>query len=368
MTAYDLMIRTNHLMICGGDIPDREKSYIARRLLDARSSSARVKRFYDDVRCSGVIENTSRIYPEFYIPPHNGKKLRTVTGQLPKTQILSSNMYELEILRLLVLFAPERTEVREMVGRTLARLRTTCFGAGGCIGGECHDTLLVVLRFIAAAAPWDMRWMRNLIYKFNRGAGKRKSPRALLWYYWLCLSELPPLVAVSELKRNRERVLRTLERLDRQGALIRGEADRERQTVGCCIMRNLLCGMAEYGYIKGRRPYVDADDGRLHFDMSRQIVTAENVSPCGRSCDFCNYRREGACRGCRQIGGREVALWRNGCKIYACSLEHFAWHCGLCEEFPCNLYLMATAACGQTGLEELRRLAGKDNNMKEIER
>ena len=189
-----------------------------------------------------------------------------------------------------------------MATQTLARLRGSYFGAGGCVDGECFDTSLVVLRFVAAAAPWDFRWMRSLISRFTKHACSKKRPRALLWYYWLCISELPPAVAAQELKRNRERVLRALERFDRQGVLVRGEADREMLTIACCIMRNLICGMAEYGYIKDRRPYVSESDGRLHFDMSEHTVTAENVSPCGKSCDFCNKWREGECPGAGRPG------------------------------------------------------------------
>ena len=133
MTAYELMIRTNHRMICDGDVPENEKSHIARRLLAARSSPVRIKRFYDDVRCSGKSdnENSSRMYPKFYIPPmSSGRKLRTITGQLPKTQLFSSNMYELEILEALRSFCPERrgqgygyTDARPPAGITILRGR-----------------------------------------------------------------------------------------------------------------------------------------------------------------------------------------------------------------------------------------------------
>ena len=94
-----------------------------------------------------------------------------------------------------------------------------------------------------------------------------------------------------------------LERFDRQGVLVRGEADREMLTIACCIMRNLICGMAKYGYIKDRRPYVSESDGRLHFDMSEHTVTAENVSPAAKAAIFATNGARSV-RSCRADRGR----------------------------------------------------------------
>lgn len=82
-----------------------------------------------------------------------------------------------------------------MKDHTIGRLRTTCFGARGCVIGECFDTSLVVLRFLAAAAPWDIAWIKKIIETYNRHAGDKTRPRALLQYYLLCLSEFPAYIA-----------------------------------------------------------------------------------------------------------------------------------------------------------------------------
>jgi hypothetical protein len=49
--------------------------------------------------------------PEFFIPPYNdGKKLKTLYNQTPKTNIFSANNYELGILRLL----PEYAHIKDI--------------------------------------------------------------------------------------------------------------------------------------------------------------------------------------------------------------------------------------------------------------
>ena len=83
-------------------------------------------------------------------------------GQTPKTQIFSVNMYELEILRLLCILAPDNSEVKYMIDETVRRLKTTCFGFMDDGVGECFDTSLVVLRFIAAAAQDETEWIKGI--------------------------------------------------------------------------------------------------------------------------------------------------------------------------------------------------------------
>jgi hypothetical protein len=109
MTAYELMIKTNHHLIKGGQLTDRQKANIAGQLLSARSTAEQARRFYIGVKFPGNIDDGGRrMYPVYYIPPYDdGRKLKTVFFQAPKTHILSANMYELEILKLLHLLAPD---------------------------------------------------------------------------------------------------------------------------------------------------------------------------------------------------------------------------------------------------------------------
>lgn len=158
MTAYELMIKTNHYLIQGGTLSDTQKDPVTQQLLSTQSSPAQAQRFYVDVKFPGNTDaNGRRMYPIYFIPPYNdGKKYKTVLNQIPKTHILSANMYELEFIRLLHLLSLNHPEVQKMVAGTLARLKTTCFGNEDDGVGECFDTNLIVFRFLATVSPNDI--------------------------------------------------------------------------------------------------------------------------------------------------------------------------------------------------------------------
>ena len=63
MTAYELMIKTNHHLIRGGELTDAQKVDIARRLCAGRITDGQKRTFADP-----------NWYPDFYIPPHNDGK------------------------------------------------------------------------------------------------------------------------------------------------------------------------------------------------------------------------------------------------------------------------------------------------------
>jgi hypothetical protein len=211
------------------------------------------------------------MYPLFYIPPYNdGKKLQTIIPMSPKTHILSANSYELEIIRLLHLFAPDDTIVKDMVKKTLERLKTTCYGYHDCAVGECFHSALIVLRFLSATAPDDAMWINKLIAFFKRHMDEKLTLKGkgvhgnVLWYYWLCLSELPIALAEPEILRYKDRIIGQLSR----SCVMNSENDKTNHPVMICAIRNALSRLPEYAYIKGRQPYLSDKDGRLHFDMS----------------------------------------------------------------------------------------------------
>lgn len=268
MTAYELMIKTNHYLIQGGTLSDRQKDRIVRQLLSARSSPEQAQRFYAGVRFPNNTDAHGRqMYPIFYIPPYNdGKKYKTILNQTPKTHILSANMYELEILRLLHLLAPHHPETKTMTAGTLARLKTTCFGNADDGVGECFDTNLIVIRFLSAVCPTDTSWLQARMDNYNRHFFDKKRIWCCLWYYWLCLSEMPFEIARPDLDRYKPDILNWL---TNKSAVMNSDHDRIIHPVLFSILRNNLCRYEEFAYIKDRRPYVSEKDGRLHFDMTR---------------------------------------------------------------------------------------------------
>lgn len=142
MDIYDLMIKTNHFLIKGGILTNGQKQNIVNQFLSAVCSKEAARRFYDGVKYPNNIDREGRrMYPIIYIPPYNnGKKYKTIMTQTPKTHILSANLYELEIIRLLYLLAPNNETVTDMVSKTITRLKTTCFGNRDDGLGECYDT------------------------------------------------------------------------------------------------------------------------------------------------------------------------------------------------------------------------------------
>lgn len=270
--AYELMLKTNYRLILGENISDMEKRNITERLLAEKNTREQVLRFNAGMGFAGNADGgAGRMYPEFYIPPYNnGRKYRTILGQMPKTQILSANMYELEILRLLKIFAPDvpdAPEIDDMVCKTLVRLKNTCFGYQDDGKGECFDASLIVLRFLAAAAPNETMWIQSRIDNFKRHYDDKKRPRFCMWYYWLCLSELPLEIAESEIDMHKSAML---DWLRSKSCVINSDHDKTVHSVMLCILRNNISHYPEYRYIKDRFPYVNECDKCSNFDMIQQ--------------------------------------------------------------------------------------------------
>ena len=274
MTAHELMIKTNHYLIKdikGGELTDAQKANIVRQLLAARSGEREKQSFYKGVKYENNTDKNGDVtgtYPAYYIPPYNnGKKLQTIIPMSPKTHILSSNAYELDIIRLLHLFAPDNPNVKEMVQGTLKRLKTACF-ANDCIVGECFHTSLPALRFIGTAVPEDAVWVTKLVDKISGNlpgklSGKNRVNGNVQWYYYLCLSELPYNTAEAELIRYKDILYQRLNK----SAVMNSENDKIHHPVLFCVLRNCLRRLPEYAYIKDRQPYVSGKDGRLYFDL-----------------------------------------------------------------------------------------------------
>lgn len=160
MEKYKILMEMNRKIVFGEEIPDREEEEAVTILLNGICDKEEVSKYKRRMKVNAETDN---IYPNYYIPPHNGnKKLRLIQGYLPKTNILYANHYELEIIRLLYMFTPKNQIVDEMVKNTLRRLKGSCFG-NSCTQGECLATGISVLRFLAKVHPDDTEWMDKLL-------------------------------------------------------------------------------------------------------------------------------------------------------------------------------------------------------------
>lgn len=267
MNVYELMVKTNYHLIKGGGLTENQKQNIVRQFLSARSTPEQLQRFYRGAKYPNNIDGEGRrMYPIYYIPPYNnGKKLKTIYNQTPKTHILSANMYELEIIRLLNLLASDNAAVKDMTEQTLVRLKTTCFGNRDCGLGECFDTSIVVLRFLAAVAPHETEWIDSRIQSYNNNVNDKKRPWFAKWYFWLCLSELPFKIAETEILKYKDEIMFLL---TNKSYVMNSDHDKTVHPVIICALRNMMCKFPEYTYIKEHQPYLSEKDNRLHFDMS----------------------------------------------------------------------------------------------------
>ena len=245
MEAYVLMLEANFLLISGCALSEEEKQSTISSLLAARNTVEEIRSYHTTFRCPGNIDSEGRrMYPEFYVLLLNeGKKPRIIFGQRAATHILSGNLYELEILRLLFLLAPDDSEVQAMVSASLERLKTTCFGSKGCSTGECFESTLVALRFLATVTPSDTEWMQHLVKLYLDHAADRKRSPAVVWYFWLCLTELPLQIAEPALHKYAFTMQGKLNTQKRSGW--RSEEGKKTSIMLLCTLRRALSSMPD---------------------------------------------------------------------------------------------------------------------------
>lgn len=67
-----------------------------------------------------------------------------------------------------------------------------------------------------------------------------------------------------------------------------------------------------------------------------QMTDFSQITACGQTCEGCRKKAEGICNGCIEADGY-VPEWEESgrCKVHACTREHNAPFCGVCECFPC---------------------------------
>jgi hypothetical protein len=125
---------------------------------------------------------------------------RLISGEAPRTLLLKSNAYELEILHLLSLLQPESAQLGELFHQAEKRLSRCCFSSV-CTTGECTSASIAYQRFVTARGwqGWQQQTTHALevLKEHRKGGGQwRKFPYffTLLW-----LTELPLNLGEDEL-------------------------------------------------------------------------------------------------------------------------------------------------------------------------
>ena len=262
LSTYEILCAANARLIRRQPVPDCDKQAIVKTLLSVVNPHADIRRFHAGVRASA---DDTTMFPLFYVPPyHDGRKCRLLCGSLPTTHLLSANHYELEILRLLALWAPKELRVTDMVKRTLDRLRAACFGRY-CAKGECVGASVAALRFLTAVKPASDPWIDAILQPlgeiFVGQRGQASTHRGLpIFYFCLALSETASDMAAQIIRRRSDFLLGLL----RKGWLT-GPAELDTYNpLRKVIVRNALAALPDYAHLRHAGVYVSEKDGRCY--------------------------------------------------------------------------------------------------------
>lgn len=272
MEKYKILMEINRKAVFEEKISDSEKEEAVSILLNGTCCKETVLKYKKRMR---VNPETDSIYPDYYIPPYNGnKKLRLIQGYLPKTNILYANHYELEIIRLLSLFAPENRRVNELVENTLLRLKDTCFG-NSCTKGECMATGISALRFLAVTRPDDSEWIERLLIPLGDtfcsfGNGQAAIQRGLpLSYLLMAFTDINNEKTRDLIAQKKEWLLNLLRRGWLTGKLSNGKISEgdSYNLMGKYIIRKAIGTLPGYEDISKHEIYISSKDDRCYCNI-----------------------------------------------------------------------------------------------------
>jgi len=169
---YELIGSMNQRIILGEKVDEEEKQQVIDTILSEPDYTHLVsKEKYATATLSQAM------YPALFSLQEKAGKLRLFTGELPKTNILLHNSYELEIARLLALWARGQDKVETILDLIEHRLNKTCFGFF-CHKGEGPGASVAVLRFWAAYKPDDVERQKEIMagykpYRDGRGLWRK---------------------------------------------------------------------------------------------------------------------------------------------------------------------------------------------------
>jgi hypothetical protein len=263
---YDLLCSVNARLIMGETVGEDER----RAIVDKICSSRDLRGFISiSTKEFGAPETPGRsaMYPTVFIPSAEERagRLRLITGELPRTKLLSDNAYELEIMRLLSLWARGHQAVEAILEVAEARTRGAPFSSF-CAKGECPGVSVAFLRFWIAYRPNDLAKQREIIRQmrpFSRthDSGQGSWVRGLKvpkFYLLSALNECAYQVVEEELRCGTSLLLRMLKKpwLDEPYNLLRKH-----------VVRTALSRIPEYEYVS-RASFYKGDDGRWHAATS----------------------------------------------------------------------------------------------------
>ena len=263
---YDLLCSVNTRLIMGEILSEDEKRAIVDRIRSSRDLrgfvSVSTKTF-----SAPETPGRSAMYPTVFIPSAEERagKLRLITGELPKTRLLSDNAYELEIMRLLSLWARGQQAVEAILEIAEARTRRAPFSSF-CTKGERPGVSVAFLRFWTAYRPNDLEKQREIVHQmrpfsqaYDSGQGSWVGGLNVPKFYLLsALNECAYQVVEEELRCCTGLLLKMLQKpwLNEPYNLLRKH-----------VIKNTLSRVPEYEHVSRACFYV-GDDGRWHAAIS----------------------------------------------------------------------------------------------------
>ncbi len=272
MNRYTCLNNINQKLIMSENISNDEKKIVVSTFLNGVDNEIAISDYRKRMR---VCDDAKYMYPDFFIPPYREKKrMRLIQGYLPKTNILYSNHFELEIIRLLALFDNANNTVQQMIDKTEQRLKRTCFGYS-CTQGECLATGICVLRFLAVTRPEEKLWINKIMTSLGKafltfGNGQSAIQEGIpMSYLLMALTDINNETSKNLIYQKRDWLLNLLRRGWITGKLSNGkisEADTY-NLLGKYIIRNALGILPEFNNIEKHKIYVSEKNDRCYCDI-----------------------------------------------------------------------------------------------------
>ena len=260
---YNLVCSVNSRIITGDNLSKQERNNVIDIILSARNLEDMVSKSAKKLDSKSISGRTV-MYPAIFIPTDEERdsRLRLITGELPKTKILSDNAYELEIMRLIALWGREKEKAYDILKITEERLAKACFSRF-CSRGECIGAVIAFLRFWAAHKPGDIERQREITAQmkpYRDGHGLwTKGLDLPAFYTFSAFSECAYEAVEGELLHCKNWLWGLLNRpwLNEPYSLLRKH-----------VVKNALSRIPEYEFV-GNTDFYIGDDGRWHAEIMK---------------------------------------------------------------------------------------------------
>lgn len=256
--VYEKLISFNHRMIMRDEIADTEKQQFVKMLLNRCES-------HHDIDTGLWKKKDRQMYPQFLLPTieecqlEQSKKLRLITGELPKTSLLSHNAYELEALRLLALWDIDHDKQEIIMSVTAERLNRHNF-CHFFSAGESFALSLVFLRFWNTYRLNDTDRINDILIELDRyiadmeRGAKNDIPS---FYMWLVLGELAEKseVAANIIQRNSWMLYTQFQK----GWIVNPDNADRYNPIRKYVLRNALSKLPEFIHMNDAEIFIDTD-------------------------------------------------------------------------------------------------------------